>query len=769
MRRASPFVWVVVAAAALAALFAEGSPTGLDGADAIWRALFAGIVTLCGAVASRWTWIVATAIAAVAAVGGDSIVVAVALVGLVAAVIGALQRERYAVTGALALALGTQALLRLPSTGFSGATALITAGAVLPVVVSGYLNADRVVRRRVRRGALVGGVVIVLILIPVGIAAMITVSESDVAVDESRAWLDAARVGEQSSAIDHLDRSQAAFAEVEQATTQPWLWPARVLPLIGPQLTAVNTMADSGHSITASAGEAARIATPENLRLNDGQIDISLLESLRDPLRDAASELEASERSVQGLNTTWLAPILHTKLDEFEAQILDARDDADLAVGALDVAPDLLGANGPRTYMVLFASPAETREMGGFVGNVAIVSADNGRIDLVEVLRSRALNEESFDIPPERLDEIRSQGFPERYLAYEPWRNWQNITGTPDFPTVSEMVAELAPDAIGRPVDGVLYVDPEGLAGLLKMTGPIQVEGLDQLIGPENVADFLLREQYVLYPETDERADFLEDVATQTFELLTSAELPGPRLIGEALGPAVDGGHFRMWTFAPDEQALFRRLGTTGEWSASPVGDDVLVTVANANPNKIDAYLHRRVTYDGEVVVETGEVRARVTVELANDAPTDLSDYVIGNANGDPPGSNRTFLSLYSGLGIEQATLDGEPLQLETREEYGLRRSSAFVTVPAGGRIVVELELAGRLALDTDPAGYTVRIRTPALVFADQVVARLQSRDASVGVPEVSGPIEPLPPAELGPGQAAFGLTGTATIHFPLR
>jgi hypothetical protein len=297
----------------------------------------------------------------------------------------------------------------------------------------------------------------------------------------------------------------------------------------------------------------------------------------------------------------------------------------------------------------------------------------------------------------------------------------------------------------------------------------VEVEGLDQLIGPENVADFLLREQYVLYPETDERADFLEDVATVTFERLTSADLPGPRLIGEALGPAVEGGHLRMWTFTPEEQALFRRLGTTGELFASSVGDDLLVTVANANPNKIDAYLHRTITYDGTIDAETGKVSARVTVELTNDAPTDLSDYVIGNANDEPQASNRTFLSVYSGLGIEGATLDGAPLAVETREEFGLRRSSAFVTVPPGGRVVAEFALAGRLALAVDPAAYTVRIRTPALVFPDQVVARLEATGATVGTPELWGPVQALPPPNLAAGQASFALNGSVEIRFPLR
>ena len=116
--------------------------------------------------------------------------------------------------------------------------------------------------------------------------------------------------------------------------------------------------------------------------------------------------------------------------------------------------------------MVLFASPAESRELGGFVGNIGILNAHDGELDLDEVVRVRELNAKTAALPDDHLREILGPDYPERYLRYTPWEFWQNVTGTPDFPTVGRMVQDLAPDAIGRPIDGVMYVDPEGLAAL---------------------------------------------------------------------------------------------------------------------------------------------------------------------------------------------------------------------------------------------------------------------------------------------------------------
>ena len=264
------------------------------------------------------------------------------------------------------------------------------------------------------------------------------------------------------------------------------------------------------------------------------------------------------------------------------------------------------------------------------------------------------------------------------------------------------MVQDLAPDAIGRPIDGVMYVDPEGLAALLRVTGPVDIKGLDTPIGPDNAANFLLRDQYVQFPKVDERADFLERVARQTFTRLTSVRLPGPRFIGESLGPAVEGGHLRIWTADPNEQAFFDRLDAGQGLRPTTDGDDVMVTVSNDNPNKIDAYLHRSVDYDVTYDDATGDAQGTITVDLQNDAPLDLTDYVVANKNHEPRGSNRTFLSLYTGLGVESATLDGEPLPLELHDEYGLHRAGAFVTVPPGGGLRVVFAVRGHVSVDDD-------------------------------------------------------------------
>jgi hypothetical protein len=224
-----------------------------------------------------------------------------------------------------------------------------------------------------------------------------------------------------------------------------------------------------------------------------------------------------------------------------------------------------------------------------------------------------------------------------------------------------------------------------------------------------------------------------------------------------------------MWSAHADEQAFFGRLGVTGALGPPPSGDEMSVTISNANPNKADAYLDREITYDVDVDSDTGEVQGTVTVDLRNNAPSEGTDYVLGNDNGDPLGSNRTFLSLYTALGVRRASIDGAALPLELHDEYGRRRAAAFVTLPPGGAARVVFEVAGVVRLDPD---FSLRVRTPALVAPDRVVVRVRVDGAAAPVATVSGPasaVEAAPDgSDDGRPATVFDLLGVADLRFLL-
>ena len=54
---------------------------------------------------------------------------------------------------------------------------------------------------------------------------------------------------------------------------------------------------------------------------------------------------------------------------------------------------------------------------------------------------------------------------------------WSNVTMSPDFPSVTEVFAQLYPASGGREIDGAIAVDVESIARFLELTGPIAGRG----------------------------------------------------------------------------------------------------------------------------------------------------------------------------------------------------------------------------------------------------------------------------------------------------
>lgn len=241
-----------------------------------------------------------------------------------------------------------------------------------------------------------------------------------------------------------------------------------------------------------------------------------------------------------------------------------------------------------------------------------------------------------------------------RYGGFTPAYNWQMVNLSPDFPTVGSVIAGLYPQSGGTPVDGVLALDPQGLAAMLTLTGPVAVTGWPVPIDAANVSAVTQNQSYVTYAGNDTaRKAFLEEMVRTVFNRLSNLDLHNPVSLVDAMAPAVPNGHLMASAVRPAEESYLAMVGMSG--AVPPVVSDSLeLTTQNAAANKIDYYLHRTVT-DRVQVTPVGSsagsgssgysptaarVSARVTVSLDNTAPASgLPPEVIGpGAPGSRPG-----------------------------------------------------------------------------------------------------------------------------------
>jgi hypothetical protein len=219
---------------------------------------------------------------------------------------------------------------------------------------------------------------------------------------------------------------------------------------------------------------------------------------------------------------------------------------------------------------------------------------------------------------------------------------------------------------------------------------------------------------------TPERIEFLGDVAETITRRLTTGTLPPPPELAKILSPVVRSGDLLLHSTRPAEQSLFHRLGADGELREGGPGEDVLAVVdQNAAGNKLDAYLHRSITYD----VASPASTARLRVDLRNDGPTTgVPDIVNASVVGDPRGTNRTYLSIHTSRALVSATLDGTRVALESETEAGLSVYSAFVVIPPESTTSLEVVLG---PLSATGGRYRLRVHHQPTVIADELTLRL--------------------------------------------
>jgi hypothetical protein len=358
------------------------------------------------------------------------------------------------------------------------------------------------------------------------------------------------------------------------------------------------------------------------------------------------------------------------------------------------------------------------------VGAYAELTADAGKVSMSASGRTADL----AGSPTQPATGV--EAFDAAYGRFFTSQHLGNVSASPDFPTVAQVAARLYPAVLGHPVDGVFYVDPGGLAALLKITGPITVAGLEEPLTEHDVADFLLRDQYLRFGDRADRFDFLAEASRETFHLLTSAKLPEPRRVFKALGPAVRQGRLRFVAFDPAVAELLDQIGLSGGAPLADGRDLLAVRSSNASPNKTDAFLKRQVDYQATVDAGTGQVTSTVTIRLTNGAPVGLPSYVLGNRDlmegrpdPRPLGSNTDYLAVSSGLSLQGAELDGRPLAMETRADTDSDTYSAYVTIPAGATVEVRLHLAGTVSIGD---GYRLVLAHQPLAADDAMTVRVE-------------------------------------------
>jgi hypothetical protein len=371
------------------------------------------------------------------------------------------------------------------------------------------------------------------------------------------------------------------------------------VPGVGPDLQALPALLDIVVDL-AGAGEAAMEELAPLLNLADAD----RAAEAGDPffltvhgLADARPQLEAAqalvERAVQRraeIDAAQLSPRL--------AHLVQALDRAlPLAQAGIEaglVAPDLLGASGPRTYLLLAQNSDELRPTGGFITGAGRVTIDAGNITELSFLDSYTVDDFSrpYDEPPLPLQE---------YMLSELWL-FRDANWSPDFPTSAQKAAALYTYGQGGELDGVIAFDQQGAARLVEALGPLTVEGWDE---PITGGGFIRLVRQAWNPASGEvtrewvltRKDFLNELAQAVLkQVRQQPEMVNWSELGQALWQVLEERHLLIYLEEPVAASWARARGWDG--AVCPAGGDYLMVVdANLGFNKVNPRVERRLDY----------------------------------------------------------------------------------------------------------------------------------------------------------------------------
>ena len=139
----------------------------------------------------------------------------------------------------------------------------------------------------------------------------------------------------------------------------------------------------------------------------DGQGSLDLaqavltLDAARPALASAEAELDRAGDLRRELEGRALSPRLGRLLDLTGRYLPLLR----AGVGGAQLAPELLGANGPRTYLILAQNDDERRPTGGWISGLGLLTVEQGRVSEVSFLDSWMVDnlQVPHEIPPESM------------------------------------------------------------------------------------------------------------------------------------------------------------------------------------------------------------------------------------------------------------------------------------------------------------------------------------------------------------------------------
>ena len=432
----------------------------------------------------------------------------------------------------------------------------------------------------------------------------------------------AARSGTVSSIDDanlHISAARKAFAKARaDVATIPFLSRTTAVPYVGPLVGSVLRLSDMGLALCDAAGDAGaidRTMATKPANTSGGAGLLVLLKQIGPLLVKVHSDLDRAKTASAGINLSILPAAQRPALVHARASIANGLASVDEFESLLPVINEVLGANGPRNYLLEQLNPAELRPGGGLIGTYSLLRVEGGSVSVLRSGATASLNMPRPDIGQPGY--VQPPGPLRDFLVAASW-TLADSNYFASFPDNAKAALDFSKIDFNVPVDAVIGIDLYATVDLLKLTGPVVVPETGRTVSAENFVQTLI-----------ELGDFgnaggpakalvatLSGLMMQKIIALPPQSLPQLLTV---LNQAASSRHLQAYFTNQKAEETMTRFGWSGTLNPTGASDFLAEVEGNFGGTKANFFLTR--TYQLTLTLNGTTLRHHLVVTLVNRTP----------------------------------------------------------------------------------------------------------------------------------------------------
>jgi hypothetical protein len=465
--------------------------------------------------------------------------------------------------------------------------------------------------------------------------------------------------------------------------SNPWLEEPKMIQSLRHLLEAGKGVTSLGQSLAEIKTSATNL--PEEGSLTDYLAAVSTqhIEPAHEQLKNIISSLELVDLSSKAYPDSIRQ--YQSTLSQILTQLITIEEGFQMWKNAKSPLLTALGDDLIQDYLILLGNNDEMRLGGPFIGSIAWVRFNDGRLDKMEFSDVYTYDNrlfEDIDIPVRELQDLVTPG---------KWRLRDSLTSL-DFPTSAQNALMFAEkENLPTSYDGVFLINLSAAQALLETLGPISVEGLNQPLTAETfpvVMSALVEAKVNPDAPKEILGSFIEAFMSTLKNTNSSDQI-------EILLTLLDQANKKQilaYHTNPEIQSLIDEMGFSGAIpQLGSIEDDFLATTfVNIGGNKTDRYMETELKHQTHIFEDGSMVNALTinrthtfTDETMTWIKSTLADFGFTEWNetleaiqGNSP--NQTGMRIYLPEGAQILEVSGDALRNDIQFYYDVEQDNSY-------------------------------------------------------------------------------------------